>query len=752
MGAVQIQISGGVIAANGQISLVAEDGPTVEVASFANTPQADLQITKVDNVGGSSITATQGTATPGSTIQYTIVVTNAGPGAANGAAITDPFPSSLTSVTWTASATAGSPTGFSTSGTGNIDDTNVDMPAGSQITYTVQATINPAATGQLENIAAVAPPEGETDPTPGNNSATDIDNLSPQADLQITKVDNVGGSSITSSQGSIAPGGALTYTINVHNGGPSNVTGATVADPFPSSLTGISWTASATAGSPTGFSTSGSGNIDDTSVNMPIGSTITYTVHATLASTATGTLTNVATVTVPEGTTDPTPTNNTATDVDSIVPEADLSVTKVDNVGGSSITSTHGTAVPGNTLTYTIVVNNSGPGTANGATVSDPFPSTLSGITWTASATAGSPTGFTSSGSGNIDDTAVVMPSGSQITYTVHATISPTATGTLTNVVTVTDPSGTTDPTPANNTATDIDNLSPQADLSITKVDNVGGSSVTGAHGSVSPGGSLTYTITVTNSGPSAVSGATISDPFPSSLTGVTWTASATTGSPSGFSTSGSGNINDTNVTMPVGSVITYTVHAMLTTSATGTLTNVATVADPSGTTDPTPSNNTATDVDAIEASADLQITKTDSGGGSSITSKTGYAYKGSTLVYTVTVTNAGPSAVSGATIADTLPSALSSVTYTASQTGGASGFTANGSGNIDDTNVSMPSGSKITYTIDTKVSSSASGTISNTATVTAPSSVTDPTPSNNSATDTDTVATRLSKAYFLGR
>ena len=52
-------------------------------------------------------------------------------------------------------------------------------------------------------------------------------------------------------------------------------------------------------------------------------------------------------------------------------------------------------------------------------------------------------------------------------------------TGTLTNVVTVTDPAGTTDPTPANNTATDIDNLSPQADLSVTKVDNVGGSSVT---------------------------------------------------------------------------------------------------------------------------------------------------------------------------------------------------------------------------------------------------------------------------------
>ena len=67
------------------------------------------------------------------------------------------------------------------------------------------------------------------------------------------------------------PGTAVTYTIVVTNAGPSNVIGATVADPFPGSLTGVTWTATCT-GRAIGFTASGSGNINDT-VNMPAGGT-----------------------------------------------------------------------------------------------------------------------------------------------------------------------------------------------------------------------------------------------------------------------------------------------------------------------------------------------------------------------------------------------------------------------------------------------------------------------------------------------
>jgi len=48
-----------------------------------------------------------------------------------------------------------------------------------------------------------------------------------------------------------------------------------------------------------GFTASGSGDINDSSVNLPAGGSVTYTVHATVAASATGTLDNTATVTAP---------------------------------------------------------------------------------------------------------------------------------------------------------------------------------------------------------------------------------------------------------------------------------------------------------------------------------------------------------------------------------------------------------------------------------------------------------------------
>ncbi|PYK69647.1 MAG: hypothetical protein DME44_13730 [Verrucomicrobia bacterium] len=102
-------------------------------------------------------------------------------------------------------------------------------------------------------------------------------------------------------------------------------------------------------------------------------------------------------------------------------------------------------------------------------------------------------------------------------------------------------------------------------------------------------------------------------------------------------------------------------------------------------------------------------------------------------------MTNAGPSKVTGAVIHDTFPSIFTGVTYTATQSGGATGFTASGSGNINNT-VTMPPASTITYKATGTISASATGSISDTATVTAPSGVTDPNTGNNSATDADTL------------
>ena len=76
-----------------------------------------------------------------------------------------------------------------------------------------------------------------TDPTGGNNSSTDTDTLTPEADLSITKSD---------SQTTEVPGTNVTYTITVTNNGPSSVTGATVSDVLPAGTTFVSATNGAT--------------------------------------------------------------------------------------------------------------------------------------------------------------------------------------------------------------------------------------------------------------------------------------------------------------------------------------------------------------------------------------------------------------------------------------------------------------------------------------------------------------------------
>ena len=241
-------------------------------------------------------------------------------------------------------------------------------------------------------------------------------------------------------------------------------------------------------------------------------------------------------------------------------------------------------------------------------------------------------------------------------------------------------------------------------------------------------GANSTYTIVVGNAGPSYVSGAVVKDMFPSIFSGVTFNATKTNGA-FGFTVSGSGNINDT-VTLPPASSITYKATGKLSAAATGTVSDKASVTVPSGTTDPNTSNNSATDTDTITLKADLKVTVTDG--------KTS-AVPGSKNTYTIVVTNAGPSKVSGAVIHDTFPGTFIGVTYTATQTGGASGFTASGSGNINNT-VTMPPAGKITYKATGTISASATQSISDTATVTVPSGVSDPNTANNTATDTDTL------------
>ena len=385
----------------------------------------DLSVTKTD---GANVT----TYVPGVDVTYTITVTNEGVGDVAGAVVTDHLPSGTTFV----SATNGAIHDGGSPGIVTFAPSSLAANGG---TASFQITIRPdaARTGNLVNEATVATPPGTTDPTPGNNTSTDINTATPRVDLAITKTDG---------QTKYSPGQSLTYTIEVSNAGPSFARGAVVADTIPAVMTNVNWTAAYTGTNSNG-PVSGSGNAINETIDLAVNGTAIFTVTGTVDPSATGDLENTARVFVPPGFTDPTPGNNEATDIDEIEPRVDLAITKTD---GSEVSQA------GAVTTYTIIVTNNGPGTAVGARVQDPLPANVTGAIWTATFSPGS--GGVTSGSGPLDTTITLLPGGAA-TYTFAATVSPTAFGTVVNTASVTAPPFSVETDPSNNTATDTNRI-----------------------------------------------------------------------------------------------------------------------------------------------------------------------------------------------------------------------------------------------------------------------------------------------------
>ena len=206
--------------------------------------------------------------------------------------------------------------------------------------------------------------------------------------------------------------------------------------------------------------------------------------------------------------------------------------------------------VPGTSTTYTIVVTNGGPSTATNVSVSDALPAGVTTFTWSGNGR--------SNVSGPLSDTIASLLPGASVTYTVVVAIDPSVTGTLTNTVTV---AAANDTNPANNSATDTDTLTPQYDVSVTKTDHLS---------SVVPGTSTTYTIEVTNGGPSTATSISVSDPLPAGVTAFTWSGSN--------GSSGTGPLSDTIASLLPGTKVVYTVVAAISASAAGSITNTVTV------------------------------------------------------------------------------------------------------------------------------------------------------------------------------
>ncbi len=130
----------------------------------------------------------------------------------------------------------------------------------------------------------------------------------------------------------------------------------------------------------------------------------------------------------------------------------------------------------------------------------------------------------------------------------------------------------------------------------------------------------------------------------------MTWTCAGTGGGT--CVAAGNGSIN-TPVTVPVGATVVFTATGTVDPAATGVLVNSAQVVPPAGLANRT--SAIATDSDPITARADLGLTKT---GPASIVA-------GNNLIYTITVTNTGPSDAAGVVVNDATPTGLAFVSNT---------------------------------------------------------------------------------------
>ncbi|RLS30869.1 MAG: DUF11 domain-containing protein [Planctomycetota bacterium] len=668
-----------------------------DTIGIATPPAADLFISKRG----------QTKFTPGGTVLYIVTAGNKGPTAVTGATVIDTLPAGLSGATWTATYAGGS-TG-PTSGTGSINAL-VNLATLGVATFRITATTDPnfPLNQTLTNTATVTVPAGIPDPNPDNNTVTVIGTPAALTDLSVTKTDG---------QTQYVPGKPVTYTIMVTNAGPSFASQAAVDDTLdPAIISSATWTAVFTGTGSTGTA-SGTGSISE-NIDLAVGGTAVYTVIAQTLTGATGSLTNTATVTTSDLSNDPNPVNNTATDTDTLLLPAELDMSKdvVDLNGGF--------VVSGDTLRYTIVVTN--PAAPAGSSRDTAINVQLSDLI---------PAHTTYAGSLNYSQGTITGSQGSGVTGSL-GTLAPGATATVSFNVTVN--TATPDSTAILNNAfaTGTGQVGgpslqgeagvavitpPGADLAITKT----------APATFVPGRSLTYTLVVSNLGPSTSTNALVQDTLPADVTGATWTVSYTGGGTGPVS--GSGNVNATLTSLPANATATFTITATPDYRLDTPLANTATVAATDGLIDPDPDNNTSTVSSTPTPVADLQIVKTDG--------VTSYV-PGQQLVYTITVTNAGPSFVTGAVVADVFDSSIiTSATWIATITQGQADLRGQvrGTGSLNQT-IDLGPGGTVVYTVTAITSSAATGLLVNTATVAAPDGTTDPNPANNTSTDVDTI------------
>ncbi len=624
----------------------------------------------------------------GNDVDFTFTVTNNGPDTASGVFVTDP----IDPATYEFRSIQSGPTQGSVSydtGTGLTWNVGT-LASGATATLVVRLRVLVDTTGNPITNTATAT-LNETDPSPANNfdSAT-IEDGNVEVDLGVVKAD---------SADPVAADATYSYTLTVTNFGPNDLDKLEqpaetpqvpiVVDTLPEDVSFLGYSVTDKDGNPSAtFVCAYDGGTNDVTCTWdPLDDNkweknhfYTITIDVTSPNYG-GTLSNTASISyVRNGRIDNNANNNNDTESTEVTPaDVDVAITKVvDNA----------TPALDDQVTFTLTATNNTPGSTSHVrelVIEDALPA---GLTYVSHTGAGSYNPF--NGLWSIGD----LDFGNTVALDIVASVD--VFGDFTNTATMISLIG--DDTDAANDSDFADVSVARADLSIAKLaDGV-------ESASINVGDTVTFELTVTNAGPFDATGIVIDDMLPPGLSYVSHdeagngTYDAATGLWSGVAVSATPGNN------------TATLQIVATVTATGSITNTASIsgADQG---DPDDSNNSDT-ASVTGIAADIQIQKT-------VTPAE--ANPGESVTFTVTATNLGGDDATNLAISDPPPAGLVFDTVTPSV-----GSYAGNTWTIGNLAV----GATATLTIDATVSTT--GTLTNLASVQSLDQG-DPTPGNDS-------------------
>ncbi|MCK7555991.1 DUF11 domain-containing protein [Chitinophaga sedimenti] len=671
-GSVEITIVGEVDPAL-QTGNTVTNSASVAVASGITDPEAannTSQITtRIDNSATFLVSKSgPANANVGDHVTYTILVKNTGLGNITDALIQDTVPPDVQVTSWQAVANgaAGILSSAPTSGSGNLIATNADIPAGTgnSILLTIQGVILPGAASNFTNRAVVTAGEvKQSSVTTSVNRSTDIAILKagPQT---------------------LAAGEDITYTVNVFNNGNVDVQGLQILDNVYSFTSNVTWEATASGTAAVTGATSGTGNNINITGDIPAGQDnyITLTIRGTLPSSLPNTnILNSASVTLPSGITDYNPSNNVSEITTGVVLRPDIVITK----------TAPAVANAGEPISFTVNVTNNGPSDAYSVNITDAVNAAITNVNWTGTAANGAT--ISSGGTGSVNNLAAVadIPAGANVTFVITGIINPDFAGNIDNQAGAA-------------VGAALPALSPLVTTVVTK--RVSLEMTKSAIDTLSAGLPITYTLEVTNSGPSNTTGSVITDDIPGSIENVAWITTEGNGAVVTAGGTGSGNNLSVTANIPNGGRLLITVTGIVASNTLDDLRNIAVVTpiEPGQEAD-----SSAEVITVIKKTPQLRLLK----------SAPSTAASGEQITYTLQLSNVGPSDALNTQLSDVVPAEIRNVEWNATVAGGATIVTGQtGTGNNMQLTGNVPAGGAIDVTITGTIDPLFRGVISNTA------------------------------------